>query len=117
MARITAEYEVAKSLTVEFEGKLYFRVEILRSENHQDVQTIEYTAEVYQLRLPGGAVAFPSAKEDRRFRQFWMYLEELPKMVGHDVPTLCSQVMARLSEYSDADLARYPETRLQRVKA
>ena len=117
MARITAEYEVMKSFTVEFEGKLYFRVELLRSENHQDVQQIDYVAEVYQLRWPGGATAFPSATEDRRFRQFWLYLEDFPMMVGSDVESLCSRVVTRLSEYSDANLAKYPETRLQRLRA
>jgi hypothetical protein len=113
MAHITAQNELAASFAVEFEHKLYFRVEILRVETGQAIQSTTYFAEVYQLRAPLGATAFPQNRGDTRFRQSLLFLDDFPLVADSSVESVRTQVLQKLSAYADAYLKDY-DTAIQR---
>ena len=108
MSHITAHNELAATFAVEFEHKLYFRVEILRVETGHAVQSTTYFAEVYQLRWPGGMMTMPAQKRgDTRFRQSWLFLEDFPLVSAASVETLRADLLPKLTAYADAYLRDY----------
>jgi len=116
MATITKQYDIAATTTVEFESKVYFRIEILRVHTGAPVEITSFEAEVYLLRLPHGSMVMGDNpnNEDRTFRQFWLYLDDFPKLEGSSVDGLRDQVIERLSAYADEYLARH-NTKLKRI--
>ena len=105
MAEITGLYDLAATFTVEFDGKFYFRVEILRVDNKQDIQQTILFTEIYQLRWPTGALALPSPTEtDRPFRPGWQFIDEIPPLVGVSVEGVRDEAIQAISEYCDAKL-------------
>jgi len=116
MANITKQYDIAATTTVEFESKVYFRIEILRLHTGAPIELKQYEAEVYLLRLPHGSVVMGenTNNQDRTFRQFWLYLDDFPKLEGSSVDSLRDQVIESLSAYADDYLARHNVT-LKRI--
>jgi hypothetical protein len=107
MAKITSRFSLAAVFTVEFDSKLYFRVEILEADSGEPIQTTQYIAEVYQLRWPNGVMAAPSPRGDTRFRQSWLYLDDFPAVSASTVESLRADLLPKLSAYADAYLHDY----------
>jgi hypothetical protein len=101
MAIITAKNELAATLGVEFDGKLYFRIEIFRVDKGPDTDLTTYFAEVYQLRLPNGTMAFPKERSDRGFRQSCLFFEDFPLISGSSVNAVHDETLQKLSTYAD----------------
>lgn len=108
MARITALGESVAVFTVEFDAKLYFRVEILRMESGGALQPTAYFADVYQLRFPNGLAASPSMTGVQRARPSLHFLEDFKPVYGDTIAAVRTDILRRLSEYVEAYLKECP---------
>jgi hypothetical protein len=107
MAQITALNELAAVFTIEFESKLYFRVEILRVETTNVISSTTYFAEVYQLRLPHGTSGMPHQGTDCRWRQFLHYLDDFQMVSANSIEAVREEVVRNLSLYADEYFCNY----------
>lgn len=114
MAKTTATFDIVEAFTIEFEGKLYFRVELLKRCKEAAIDVIEYSAEVYQLRWPNG-FATMEVDGDKRFRQSWLYLDDFPTAKAPNIAALRELVLTQLSDYADRYFEVYPKTSVRRV--
>jgi hypothetical protein len=110
MAKVTALFDIVETFTIEFDAKLYFRVEVLRAESGEAIQVTKLSAEVYQLRWPTGMSAIPSPRSDTRFRQSWVFLEDFPAVEASTVESLRQELLSKLSAYADNYLRDYDAT-------
>ena len=110
MARITALGESVAAFTVEFDAKLYFRVEILRVESGSALEPTAYFADVYQLRFPHGLAPNPSMTGVHRVRPFLHFLEDFKPVYGDTIAAVRNDVFRRLTEYAEAYLKECPQT-------
>lgn len=63
------------------DGKV-FRIEIHRHEDDAPMHVVEHEVKVFRLSYPVGFMKMDVKEKDAdpKFRQFWMYLEDFPKV-------------------------------------
>ena len=110
MASITAFGESVAAFTVEFDAKLYFRVEILRVESGSALGPTAYFADIYQLRFPHGLAASASMTGVHRIRPFLHFLEDFKPVYGDTIAAVRNDVMRRLTEYAESYLKERPQS-------
>ena len=116
MTNITCLSALAETLFVEFENKIYFRVEIVAREPGQAVESMQFGAEVYRLCWPndpksavGGNGAGSLA------RQSWLYLDDFPMVCGSTAQSVRKAVLPKLSTYAESHL-KTPGPELRRAR-
>jgi len=57
-----------------------FRIEIHQHESDADIYIVEHELKVFRLSYPAGFMRTEVKGADPKFRQFWMYLEDFPKV-------------------------------------
>lgn len=111
---VTGQQVLVETRTIEFDSKVYFRIEILRLETGAPIQVVKCFAEVYLLCWPHGQMVMPSGQRvDTRFRQSWLFLDDFPMISGSSVNEVYSGVMAKLQQYAAAYIGEF-DTRLKR---
>ena len=109
MARITAQHELAATFAVEFESKLYFRVEIYRVATDQPVESTTYLSQVYHLRFPHGLIGMPSNDGSSTWRPYLHYLHDFKPVNGGSIESVRADTLRQLSDFADLFISKLPK--------
>ena len=107
MANITCLSSLAETFFVEFENKLYLRVEIMAREPGQAIESMQFGAEVYQLAWTNGASPTGKTTHSKTIeRQSWAYLEDFPMICGNSAAAVRKEALSKLAAYAESCLKK-----------
>ena len=117
MTNITCLSTLAETFFVEFENKLYLKVEIVAREPGTAVESMKFGAEVYQLCWPNGLKSGLGGNGARRnpARQSWLYLDDFPTVCGGSADSVRNAILPKLSAYAATHL-KFPGAELRRAR-
>jgi len=116
MTNITCLSTLAETLFVEFEKKVYLKVEIVARGPGQAVESMRFGAEVYQLCWPNhhkSAVGGNGSQSPTR--QSWFHLDDFPMVCGSTAESVRNAVLQKLSAYAESHL-QPPGAELRRAR-
>jgi hypothetical protein len=99
--------ELIATYTTEHKGKLYFRVEMLRTDTGAAIQGVNVFAEVYMLRYPIGSTSVKAEGKDTSFRQAWQFLHDFPSVSGSSSQEVSRRVNEAIVKYGDDYLGKF----------
>jgi len=116
MIPITCQSTLVETLFVEFEKRIYLKVEIMAREPELAVETMRFGAEVYRLCWPNAPRNVMDGNgAENGVRQSWLYLHDFPMVCGSTSESVRKSILQKLSAYAESHLMA-PGAELRRAR-